>query len=195
MTSRLILHVGRWWAVYRIDPVLIPRPWLHRAVRGELFSFSAWNAVRQGGELLVNKIFEPILSLVAGLPAVGAFYVGRRLGSMPAELIVPMAGVLFPLSSELEAAGRGQTLRRTFLTATKVSLVVALPLGDVLQLADLLARASPPFAFSTAPQRTLPPSLSRPTSTSTATTTAVRGGSDKQAPAPPPRDRAGALPA
>ncbi|TDI33818.1 MAG: lipopolysaccharide biosynthesis protein [Acidobacteria bacterium] len=132
VTSRVILHAGRWWVVYRIDPVLIPRPWLHRAVRSELFHFSAWNAIRQGGELLVNKIFEPILSLLAGMPAVGAFYIGRRLGSMPAELIVPMAGVLFPLSSELEAAGRGQTLRRTFLTATKVSLVVALPLGMVL---------------------------------------------------------------
>jgi O-antigen/teichoic acid export membrane protein len=132
VASRVLLHVGRWWAIYRIDPVLMPRPWLHRVERGELYNFSAWNAVRQGGELLVNKIFEPILSLLAGMPAVGAFYVGRRLGCMPAELIVPMAGVLFPLSSELEAAGRGQTLRRTFLTATKVSLVVALPLGLVL---------------------------------------------------------------
>jgi O-antigen/teichoic acid export membrane protein len=43
-----------------------------------------------------------------------------------------MAGVLFPLSSELEAAGRNTTLRRTFLTATKVSLVLALPLGLML---------------------------------------------------------------
>lgn len=130
--SRLALHVGRWWAVYRIDPVLIPRPWPHPGERSTLLNFSFWNAVRQGGEVLVNKIYEPILSLLAGMPAVGAFYVGRRLGSMPAELVVPMAGVLFPLSSELEAAGRSTTLRRTFLTATKVSLVVSLPLGLML---------------------------------------------------------------
>ncbi|MCZ6601204.1 MAG: lipopolysaccharide biosynthesis protein, partial [Acidobacteria bacterium] len=132
VATRVMLHAGRWWAVYRIDPVLIPRPWPHRAVRGELFNFSAWNAIRQAGELLVNKIYEPILSLLAGMPAVGAFYIARHLGSMPAELIVPMSGVLFPLSSELEAVGRGQTLRRTFLVATKVSLVVALPVGLVL---------------------------------------------------------------
>jgi O-antigen/teichoic acid export membrane protein len=130
--SRLVLHVGRWWAMYRIDPVLIPRPWPHRRERDALMDFSRWNAIRQAGEVLVNKIYEPILALLAGMPAVGAFYLGRRLGSMPAELVVPMAGVLFPLSSELEAAGRNTTLRRTFLTATKVSLVLALPLGLML---------------------------------------------------------------
>ncbi len=132
--ARVALHAGRWWAVYRIDPVLVPRPWPHRDQRARLLGFGAWNALRQAGEVAVTKLYEPILSLLAGLPAVGAFYLGRRLGSMPAELIVPMAGVLFPLSSELEAAGRGRTLQQTFLTATKFSLVVAIPLSLVLSL-------------------------------------------------------------
>lgn len=132
ITARLALHAGRWWAVARLDPALVPRPWLHADVRGTLLGFGAWNALRQGGEVMVSKIYEPMLALLAGLPAVGAFYVGRRLGSMPAELMVPMAGVLFPLSSELQAAGRRSTLRRTYITASKMSLVLSLPLGLVL---------------------------------------------------------------
>jgi O-antigen/teichoic acid export membrane protein len=132
LAARLALHVGRWAAVWRIEPALMPRPWLHADVRRDMLSFGAWNAFRQAGEVAIGKLYEPILSLLAGMPAVGAFYVGRRLGSMPAELMVPMAGVLFPLSSELEASGRGRTLRDTYMHATKIALVVGLPICLVL---------------------------------------------------------------
>jgi len=134
LLARLILHVLRWAAVYRMDPSLIPRPWLHSQVRQEVLHFSSWNALRQVSVVMVGKLYEPILSLLAGMPAVGVFYVGRRLGSLPAEIIGPMTGVILPLSSELEAAGRTRTLQQTLLATTRLALVLALPLGLVLGL-------------------------------------------------------------
>jgi len=40
-----------------------------------------------------------------------------------------MAGVLLPLSSEMEAKGRHEDLRRTLVETTKLGLVVAVPLA------------------------------------------------------------------
>jgi O-antigen/teichoic acid export membrane protein len=134
LLARLILHVVRWVAVYRLDPELIPRPWLHRQVRQNVLRFSSWNALRQVSVTMVGKLYEPILSLLAGLPAVGVFFVGRRLGTLPAEVVGPMTGVLLPLSSELEVVGRRRTLQQTLVATTRLSLVLALPLGLVLSI-------------------------------------------------------------
>jgi O-antigen/teichoic acid export membrane protein len=120
--------------VYRLDPELIPRPWLHRQVRQNVLRFSSWNALRQVSVTMVGKLYEPILSLLAGLPAVGVFFVGRRLGTLPAEVVGPMTGVLLPLSSELEVVGRRRTLQQTLVATTRLALVLALPLGLVLSL-------------------------------------------------------------
>jgi len=134
VAARLALHAMRWVAIVRIDPVLMPRPWPHLEHRGRLMGFGAWNALRQAGDVILGKLYEPILALFAGLASVGSFYAGRRLASMPAEIIGPLAGVLFPLSSELEAAGREATLRQTLLNATKLATALSLPVSLVIAI-------------------------------------------------------------
>jgi O-antigen/teichoic acid export membrane protein len=52
---------------------------------------------------------------------------------MPGEAIVPVAGVLFPLSSEMEAGGRNLALRQMLFKTTKFASAVSVPL--VLALA------------------------------------------------------------
>lgn len=134
LVSRFALHAVRWSAIVRSYPDLVPRPVFHRGDLARLFGFGMWNAVRQGAEVLAARLYEPVLAMFAGLSSVGAFYAGRRVATMPAEAIVPMAGVLFPLTSELEADGRSTTLRETFLKTTKFALMLALPVAMVLSM-------------------------------------------------------------
>jgi O-antigen/teichoic acid export membrane protein len=132
LVARLALHAARWIFLVRVYPDLTPRPRPHRGDLGRLFDFGLWNAIRQGSEVAMARMYEPLLAVFAGLPAVGAFYAGRRLAAMPGEAIVPMAGVLFPLSSELEAGGRELALRQMLFNTTKFAAAVSLPLAMVL---------------------------------------------------------------
>lgn len=129
LVARMVLHLARWTALRRVAPNLVPRPRPHRGEIGRLFGFASWNAVRQGAEVLLARIYEPLLAAFAGMGSVGAFLVGRRVASIPTEVIVPMTNVLLPLSSELEAASRENALRQTLMRSTKISLLLALPLA------------------------------------------------------------------
>lgn len=134
LVARLALHAARWSAIRKSYPELLPRPVPHRGDFARLFGFGIWNALRQGTEVMAARLYEPVLAMFAGLPSVGAFYAGRRVATMPAEAIVPMAGVLFPLASELDADGRVATLRQTLLKTTKFALMLALPVAMVLSM-------------------------------------------------------------
>jgi hypothetical protein len=124
LTARVFLHAWRWIAIYRIDPALVPWPRRHAAELRTLLGFGAWSGLRNAAEVAAARLYEPMVAALAGVPAVGAFYAGRRLASTSAEVVVPMAGVLVPLSSEMEASGRQSALRQTLLSSTKIAVVV-----------------------------------------------------------------------
>jgi O-antigen/teichoic acid export membrane protein len=132
LVARLGLHAARWIFLVRVYPDLIPQPKAHRGDLSRLLSFGSWNAVRQGCDVAMARMYEPVLALFAGLPAVGAFYAGRRLAAIPGEAIVPVAGVLFPLSSEMDAGGRESALRQMLFNTTKFAAAVSVPLSLAL---------------------------------------------------------------
>ena len=132
LAARLALHAARWTALYRITPELVPRPWPRPGEVRRLFSFGSWNVIRQGAEVLMARLYEPLLAAFAGMGSVGAFLVGRRVASIPTEIIVPLSNVLFPLTSELQAQSRRSALRETLLRSTKISFLLALPLALVV---------------------------------------------------------------
>lgn len=132
LAARMALHAARYVAIRRIHAELIPWPRPHRAEIDRLFGLGVWNALRQVTDVASLRVFEPILASFAGLPAVGAFYAGRRFAAIPAEAIVPLAGVLFPLSSEMQTEGRHHDLRRTLVETTKVALLVSVPFALVI---------------------------------------------------------------
>jgi O-antigen/teichoic acid export membrane protein len=134
LVSRLFLHAARWTAVIRLYPSVLPSPRPHRDDLRRLFGFGLWSALRQGTETAASRICEPILAVFSGAASIGAFAIGRRVATMSAEVVVPLAGVLFPLSSELEASGRQGTLRQTLLKTTKFAIFAAVPLSLVLGL-------------------------------------------------------------
>jgi O-antigen/teichoic acid export membrane protein len=132
LVARLALHAARWTILLRLYPDLAPSPAPHRGDLARLFDFGLWNALRQAGDVAMARMYEPLLAMFAGLPSVGAFYAGRRLAAIPGEAIVPMAGVLFPLSSEMDAAGREAALRQMLFKTTKFAAAVSLPLALML---------------------------------------------------------------
>ena len=132
LLSRLALHAARWAVIKRIHPEFLPLPKHHPGEIDRLFGLGIWNALRQAADVASLRVFEPILAAFGALPEVGAFYAGRRFAAIPAEAIVPLAGVLMPLSSEMEAEGRHDDLRRTLLRTTKLALVVSIPLALVI---------------------------------------------------------------
>jgi O-antigen/teichoic acid export membrane protein len=134
LVSRLILHTARWSAVIRLYPSIVPSPRPHAGDLSRLFGFGLWSALRQGSETAASRICEPILAVFAGAASVGTFAIGRRLATMSAEVVVPLAGVLFPLSSELEASGREESLRQTLLKTTKFAFFAGVPISLVLGL-------------------------------------------------------------
>jgi len=134
LVSRLALHAVRWSAVIRLYPAIVPRPRPHADDLRRIFGFGLWSALRQGSETAASRICEPILAVFSGAASVGTFAIGRRLATLSAEVVVPLAGVLFPLSSELEASGREESLRQTLLKTTKFAFFAAVPLSLVLGL-------------------------------------------------------------
>jgi O-antigen/teichoic acid export membrane protein len=130
--SRICLHTARWTVLLRVYPGLRLRPVPHRGDLARLFDFGFWNSLRQGADVAMARMYEPMLTMFANLPSIGAFYAGRRLAAMPGEAIVPMAGVLFPLSSEFEAGQREHALRQTLAYTTKFAAATSLPLALIL---------------------------------------------------------------
>jgi O-antigen/teichoic acid export membrane protein len=138
----MALHAARFVAIRRIHPQFVPFPRPHVAEIDRLFGLGVWNALRQVTDVASLRVFEPILASFAGLPAVGAFYAGRRFAAIPAEAIVPLAGVLFPLSSEMEIEGRHEDLRRTLVETTKVALIVSIPFALVIGIGAPMIQAN-----------------------------------------------------
>ena len=132
LLSRLVLHAARFAVIRRIHPQFVPLPRHHPGEIDRLFGLGIWNALRQAADVASLRVFEPILAAFGALPEVGAFYAGRRLAAVPAEAIVPLAGVLLPLSSEMEAEGRHADLKRTLVQTTKLALLVSVPFALVI---------------------------------------------------------------
>ena len=132
LVARFALHVARFVVIRRMYPELVPLPKPHFGEMDRLFGLGMWNALRQAADVASLRVFEPILAAFGALPEVGAFYAGRRFAAVPAEAIVPLAGVLLPLASEMEAEGRHEALKRTLLETTKLALIVAVPFALII---------------------------------------------------------------
>lgn len=142
LCSRLLLHAMRWRALARVYPDVLPRPRVDRAEIEQLLRFGFWNGLRHVVEVATTRLFEPLLAIFSGLSAVGAFWAGRRLATIPAEAIGPLAAVLFPLASELEASGREAALRDSLIRGTKFAWTVALPIAMMLSLGAVPIQAN-----------------------------------------------------
>lgn len=102
-----------------------------------LWSFSQWMLVRNLGSYGAQQIDKILVGRRNGAATLGAYNLADDVAAMPVtELLAPIGRVLFPAFVQL--ADDPPALRRTFMLAFGIQLLVALPAGVGLALvADL----------------------------------------------------------
>ncbi len=102
-----------------------------------LWSFSQWMLVRNLGTYGAQQIDKILVGRRNGAATLGAYNLADDVAAMPvSELLAPIGRVLFPAFVKL--ADDPPALRRTFMLAFGIQLLVALPAGVGLALvADL----------------------------------------------------------
>lgn len=121
------------WCVHRVAPEL---RFAWRGVRRDLvktvLSFSAGMFGMDVAYNLQTKSDEILIGAFLPVNFVTPYAIARKLGGVP-QLIgeQALAGFL-PLTSELHAKGDSDKLRLVFLTGTRITLAICVPLGGVL---------------------------------------------------------------
>lgn len=109
------------------------RPRLSFARLRALWSFSQWMLVRNLGTYGAQQIDKIVLGPRAGVTPLGAYHLADDIAAMPVtELLAPIGRVLFP--AFVKVADDPQALRRSFILAFGIQMLVGLPAGVGLAL-------------------------------------------------------------
>jgi O-antigen/teichoic acid export membrane protein len=119
--------------VYRLAPDL------HLSWRGarrdlirEVFSFSASVLVMNISYSLQAKSDEIVIGAFLPVSAVSPYSLARRLSSLPQLFAERFLWAFLPLSSQLKAEGEAELLKALYLTGTRITLAICLPLAAVI---------------------------------------------------------------
>ena len=124
--------------VVRLDGVsLSPRHFSLRHLR-EVTTFSIYFFLIQVSMLIYLKVDALIIQAFLTLEAVALYTVGTRVAEKASSFCRQLVNALTPLLAELKGAGEEAHIRRVFLTGTKLSTALAIPLlvGLFLMLDD-----------------------------------------------------------
>lgn len=106
----------------------------------QIASFSSSLFAIQVAGRLQSKTDEFVIAFLGMLNAVTPYAVARKLGGVTELVAVQMLKAVMPLASELHAADQEKTLRRLYVTASRIALGIAVPIALVLAIlgGDLL---------------------------------------------------------
>ncbi|HEX6391757.1 MAG TPA: oligosaccharide flippase family protein [Solirubrobacteraceae bacterium] len=114
------------------DVEIAPRRAFNRALVRPFLRQSTWLGVIDVATILVFRLDVVLVGLVVGVPEAGVYAVGQKLTFALEQLIQPTTKPFFPHASELAARGDVAGLRSSLLAATRMSLLVAVPLAITL---------------------------------------------------------------
>lgn len=131
--TTLVMQVPSIWLVNRIAPELRFgwRGASRRLVR-TIFAFSSALFVTQAAGRLQTKTDEIVIGAFLPISAVTPYAIARRLSEMAGLLTNQFLKVLLPLASELHAANDQTRLRSLYITGTRLTLAIFLPIGCIL---------------------------------------------------------------
>lgn len=109
---------------FRVSPRLFDR-----ALLREMGTYSVWAFLVDSGRRIVESIDPIIVSAFIGLATVTPYAIGLQVGRLLQRMTLPIAFVLLPVASELEAIGDRRTTRRLILRATRYTCALALGLA------------------------------------------------------------------
>jgi O-antigen/teichoic acid export membrane protein len=103
-----------------------------RALIRKVFSFSASTLVLDVSYSLQMNIDEIVIGAFLPVSSVGPYSIARRLSGVPQLVAERFLTAFLPLSSQLEAEGELERLRSLYLTGTRATLAISLPLAVVV---------------------------------------------------------------
>ena len=99
-----------------------------------LASFGSWTLLSGGMSFVAERMDTVVVAAVRGAAAAGPYAAAQKLRSGLQSLTLPLLGLLLPMVSELDAAGRRAEVARRLALATRVALQVSLPVAAALAL-------------------------------------------------------------
>jgi O-antigen/teichoic acid export membrane protein len=122
-----------------------------RRSAGSIASFSAPLVVLEVGGRLQSESNEIVIGAFLPLAAITPFALAARVSSVASLVTDQFASVLLPLASSLEAANEHRRLQEAFLTGTRLTIGLFVPIGlglAVLAEPFLSAWVGPTYAWA-----------------------------------------------
>ncbi len=121
---------------FRLSPRLFTRGMLR-----QIGGYSSWSFLVDSGRRVTESLDPVIIAAFIGLTTVTPYNIGLQVGRLLQRLSMPVAFVLLPVASELQAHGDKESLRRLMLRATRYTSAIAIGLaGPLIVLADEVVR-------------------------------------------------------
>lgn len=99
-----------------------------------LAGFGSWTLLSGSMSFVAERMDTVVVAAVRGAAAAGPYAAAQKLRSGLQSLTLPLLGLLLPMVSELDAAGRRDEVARRLVLATRVALQVSLPVAGALAL-------------------------------------------------------------
>jgi O-antigen/teichoic acid export membrane protein len=132
---RLVL-LRRFLPGFRLSPRLYTRSMLR-----QIGGYSSWSFLVDSGRRVTESLDPVIIAAFIGLTTVTPYNIGLQVGRLLQRLSMPVAFVLLPVASELQAHGDQASLQRLMLRATRYTSAIAIGLaGPLIVLADEIVR-------------------------------------------------------
>ena len=121
---------------FRLSPRLFTRGMLR-----QIGGYSSWSFLVDSGRRVTESLDPVIIAAFLGLTTVTPYNIGLQVGRLLQRLSMPVAFVLLPVASELQAHGDKESLQRLMLRATRYTSAIAIGLaGPLMVLADEVVR-------------------------------------------------------
>jgi O-antigen/teichoic acid export membrane protein len=129
----LIMQVPSIWFINRIAPEL-QFGWrgAKRSLVHTVFSFSSWLFMGQIAGRLKAKTDEIVIATFLPISAIAPYAIALRLSESAQILTDQFMKILLPLASELHAENDQGRLRSLYITSTRLTLAIFLPVGCTL---------------------------------------------------------------
>ncbi len=131
----IVMQIPSIWFIYRIAPDLhfgwrgASRQWVRTVV-----SFSSWLFVMDAATRLQTKVDVVVIGAFLPISSVTLYTLCRRLSEIGQIATDQFMKVMLPLAAELQAENDVVRLRELYVTGTRLTLALFLPIGCVFSI-------------------------------------------------------------
>lgn len=128
-------YICRWRLAYLILPELVVSPRLaSRAMLRPILAFGFWSAIVVSANRLKSGAAMILIGVLLPIAAIAPYAIALGLAGQLNAIVAPLAIVLFPAVTALDAKGNMVALRRLFLHASRAILLLSIAAAVVSSL-------------------------------------------------------------